>query len=38
MGDLLREEIAKRTKLGLEAESMIAAGGLVPHEVIVQII
>ena len=37
-GDLLRKEIADKTKLGLEAESIIAAGGLVSDEIIVQII
>jgi adenylate kinase len=37
-GDLLRKEMANGTKLGLEAQSIIAAGGLVPDEIIVQII
>ena len=37
-GDLLRKELAGKTKLGLEAQSIIAAGGLVPDEIIVQII
>jgi adenylate kinase len=37
-GDLLRKEIAEETKLGQEAKEMIAAGGLVPDEIIVQII
>jgi adenylate kinase len=37
-GDLLRKEIAGKTKLGLEAQSIIASGGLVPDEIIVQII
>lgn len=37
-GDLLRREIAEGTKLGQEAASIIAAGGLVSDEVIVQII
>ena len=37
-GDLLRKEIAQRSKLGLEAESIIASGGLVSDEIIVQII
>lgn len=37
-GDLLRKEIANKTKLGLEAESIIASGGLVSDEIIVQII
>lgn len=37
-GDLLRKEIANKTRLGLEAQSSIAAGGLVSDEIIVQII
>ncbi len=37
-GDLLRKELAAKTKLGLEAQSIIAAGGLVSDEIIVQII
>jgi len=37
-GDLLRKEIAGKSKLGLEAQSIIASGGLVPDEIIVQII
>ncbi len=37
-GDLLRKEMADKTKLGLEARSIIAAGGLVSDEIIVQII
>lgn len=37
-GDLLREEIKKETKLGLEAKQIIAQGGLVSDEIIVQII
>ena len=37
-GDLLRKEIANHTKLGLEAQSIIASGGLVSDEIIVQII
>ena len=37
-GDLLRKEMAGGTKLGLEAQGIIAAGGLVPDEIIVQII
>jgi adenylate kinase len=35
---LLRKEMAAKTKLGLEAQSIIAAGGLVSDEIIVQII
>jgi adenylate kinase len=37
-GDLLRKEIAEKSKLGLEAQSIIASGGLVSDEIIVQII
>lgn len=37
-GDILRKEILQKTELGLEAESIIASGGLVSDEVIVQII
>ncbi|MEA3316756.1 MAG: adenylate kinase [Bacteroidota bacterium] len=37
-GDILRKEIAKKSKLGLEAKNIIAAGGLVSDEIIVQII
>jgi len=37
-GDLLRKEIAEKSDLGLEAESIIASGGLVSDEIIVQII
>ena len=37
-GDLLRKEIAEGTKLGQEAESIIARGQLVSDEIIVQLI
>ena len=37
-GGLLRTEMANRTRLGREAQSIIAAGGLVSDEIIVQII
>lgn len=37
-GDLLRREIANKTRLGLEAQNIIATGGLVSDEIIVQII
>jgi adenylate kinase len=37
-GDLLRKELKEKTKLGQEAQSIIASGGLVPDEIIVQII
>jgi adenylate kinase len=37
-GDILRKEMAEQTKLGIEARDIIAAGGLVSDEIIVQII
>jgi len=37
-GDILRKEIAVESKLGLEAKNIIASGGLVSDEIIVQII
>ncbi len=37
-GDILRQEIAGSTELGLAAKSIIEAGGLVSDEIIVQII
>ncbi len=37
-GDILRNEIAQESRLGLEAKSIIASGGLVSDEIIVQII
>ena len=37
-GDMLRSEIAEGSDLGLEAKSIIAAGGLVSDELIVRII
>lgn len=37
-GDLLREELRIESKIGLEAKSIIAEGGLVSDEIIVQII
>lgn len=37
-GDLLRKEIKQKTKLGLQAKNIIASGGLVSDEIIVQII
>lgn len=37
-GDLLRKEIAEGTKLGHDAKNIIAEGGLVSDEIIVQII
>ncbi|WP_372751075.1 adenylate kinase [Labilibaculum sp.] len=37
-GDILRSEIAEGTDLGLQAKDIIKKGGLVPDEIIVQII
>ena len=37
-GDLLREQIAQQTPLGLEAKKLIDAGHLVPDSVVVQMI
>lgn len=37
-GDLLRGEIAKGTKLGLEAKSLMDAGNLVPDKVVIGMI
>lgn len=37
-GDILRNEIANKTKLGLEAKNIIEKGNLVSDEIIVQII
>lgn len=37
-GDILRQEIAENTKLGKQAKDIIARGGLVSDEIIVQII
>ncbi|OQX99111.1 MAG: adenylate kinase [Bacteroidetes bacterium 4572_117] len=37
-GDILRKELAAETKLGLDAKNIIAKGGLVSDEIIVQII
>ncbi|MEN8123298.1 MAG: adenylate kinase [Bacteroidota bacterium] len=37
-GDILRKELADESKLGLEAKGIIAEGGLVSDEIIVQII
>lgn len=37
-GDILRQEIAEGTELGMQARDIIKKGGLVPDEIIVQII
>ena len=37
-GDILRQEIAKGSQLGLAAKKIISEGGLVPDEIIIQII
>ena len=37
-GDLLRQEIADQTPLSIQAQSIIATGGLVSDEIIIQII
>ena len=37
-GDILRTEIADKTQLGLKAKSIIESGGLVPDELVVEII
>jgi len=37
-GDILRKEIAEGSELGLQAKDIIKKGGLVPDEIIVQII
>lgn len=37
-GNILREEIAKKSPLGLEAQELISKGQLVPDEVIIQIL
>lgn len=38
VGQLWREEIAKHTELGVQAESIVATGGLVPPELTTQIV
>ena len=37
-GDMLREEVAKGTELGLQAKEIMAAGGLVSDELIIAIV
>ncbi len=38
MGDIIRDEIGKRTKLGLEARNYVIKGQLVPDETVVSIL
>lgn len=37
-GDLLRQHIAERTAVGRQAESIVAQGGLVPDEIMLQVV
>lgn len=37
-GDMLREQVTKKTKLGVEAKKIMDAGGLVSDEIVVGII
>ena len=37
-GDMLREQVSKKTKLGVEAKKIMDAGGLVSDEIVVGII
>lgn len=37
-GDMLREQISKKTELGLAVKHVIASGGLVPDDLIVEIV
>ena len=36
VGDLLRDQITKGTRLGIEAKAVMAAGGLLPDETVVK--
>lgn len=37
-GDLLRQHIAERTGIGLEAEEVVARGGLLPDETVLKVL
>ncbi len=37
-GDLLRQHIAERTDVGLEAEKIVAQGGLLPDEIVLKVV
>jgi adenylate kinase len=37
-GDLLRQHIAERTEIGLEAEEVVARGGLLPDETVLKVV
>lgn len=37
-GDLLRQHIAERTEVGLEAEEIVAHGGLLPDEMVLKVV
>ncbi|KAG6917980.1 hypothetical protein DXG01_017164 [Tephrocybe rancida] len=37
-GDLLRQHIAERTDVGLEAEETVARGGLIPDEIMLKVV
>ena len=37
-GDLLRQHIAERTEIGLEAEEIVARGGLLPDETVLKVL
>lgn len=37
-GDLLRHHIAARTDVGIEAEKIVASGGLVPDQLVLKVL
>lgn len=37
-GDLLRQHIAERTDIGLEAEKIVAQGRLLPDEIVLKVV